>query len=201
MLTISIIIITVIVSLAAFSNHSIFEKLCLHPYVMNGNRQEIFRFISVAFIHADIWHLAFNMLTLYFFGTAIEGHVFSETQYILFYVSAIILSGAPEYMEQRNNPEYKACGASGAVSAVLFSLVLFQPWGIIYLKFIIPIYFILFAVGYLAYSYYMSKRRTDNIGHNVHLWGALYGIAFTLLCKPESFSIFMETIKHPPFLN
>lgn len=201
MLTVSIIVVTVIVSLAAFQNQTIFEKLCLHPYVMDGNRQELFRFISVAFVHADIEHLLLNMLTLYFFGTAVEGHIFSESQYLLLYFSAILLSGAPEYMEQKTNPNYRACGASGAVSAILFSLVLFQPWGVVYLKFIIPIYFILFAVGYLGYSYHMSKKKTDNIAHNVHLWGALYGIAFTLFCKPESFSIFMETIKHPPFLK
>ena len=166
-----------------------------------GNKDEYFRFVSVGFVHGDIGHLLFNMLTLYFFGRELEAHIFSETQFILFYISAIMLSCADEYVKQKNNPGYRACGASGGVSAVIFAMVLYEPWGVVYLKFIIPIYFILFAAGYLGYSYYMSKKNVDNIGHGIHLWGALYGIAFTLLCKPESLSIFMDTIRKPPFLH
>jgi membrane associated rhomboid family serine protease len=152
-------------------------------------------------VHANFGHLALNMITLYFFGTQLEAHVFSATQYVLFYLSAIVLSCATEYASQKNDSAYKACGASGGVAAVLFALVLYEPWGVVYIKFIIPVYFVLFAAGYLIYSYYMGRKKTDMIAHNVHLWGALYGIAFTLICKPESFSLFMETIKRPPFMK
>lgn len=200
MITIGIIVITVIISLMAFSNHELFEKLCLNPYLMHRKKGEFFRFISVGFVHADAGHLIFNMLTLFFFGRAIEDHIFSELQFLLFYFSALVLSSVHEYSKQKDNPEYKACGASGAVSSVLFAMVLFQPWGVIYLKFIIPIYFVLFAAGYLAYSYYMQNRAKDNIAHGVHLWGALYGIGYTLLLKPEALRTFLNEIQRPPFL-
>jgi membrane associated rhomboid family serine protease len=200
MITICIVIITAIVSFTAFSNEAVFEKLCLYPYGMNHGKKEYFRFVSVGFVHADFGHLLFNMLTLYFFGTEVE-RIFSSSQYLLFYLSALVLSCVTDYSNHKDNKEYRSCGASGAVSAVMFSLVLFNPWGVIYLKFIIPIYFILFAAGYLIYSYYMSHREGQRIAHNTHLWGALYGIAFTFLLKPESLSIFLELIKRPPFLK
>lgn len=200
MITIGIIVITAIISLMAFKDQALFEKLCLNPYLMHRKKGEYFRFISVGFVHGDFGHLLFNMLTLFFFGKNIEEHIFSETQFVLFYFSALILSSVHEYHKQKDNPEYKACGASGAVSSILFSMVLFQPWGLVYLKFFIPIYFILFAAGYLAYSYYMQNKQKDNIAHGVHLWGALYGIAFTLLLKPEALSIFLDEIRKAPFL-
>ncbi len=200
MITIGIIIVTCITSLLCFNNEEAFNKLCLHPYVMYRRKGELFRFVTVGFVHADLGHLLFNMLTLWFFGKTMEGSVFSEVQYLFFYISALALSSVNDYVDQKNNPNYRSCGASGAVSAVLFSLVLYEPWGVVYLKFIIPIYFVLFAVFYIGYSYYMSKKGNDNIGHGAHLWGALYGIAYTLILKPESLSIFLDSIKRPPFL-
>ncbi|MCB0698425.1 MAG: rhomboid family intramembrane serine protease [Chitinophagaceae bacterium] len=200
MITIGIIVLTSIISMYAFNNQETFEKLCLNPYVMDKKKGEYFRFVSVGFVHANFGHLLFNMITLFFFGRILEQSVFSETQYLLFYFSALVLSSVHEYSKQKNNPEYRACGASGAVSAVLFSLVLYEPWGTIYLHLIIPIYFILFAIFYLIYSWYMSNRSGDNIAHGVHLWGALYGIAYTLLLKPESLSIFLDQLLRPPFL-
>jgi membrane associated rhomboid family serine protease len=199
-LTIGIIVVTCIVSFAAFRSQAVFDKLCLHPYMMERNKGEQFRFISVGFIHADVGHLLFNMLTLYFFGSQLEKYIFTESQFVLFYLSAIALSCAADYANHKEDADYRACGASGGVSAMLFALVLFQPWGVVYIKFIIPIYFILFAVGYLVYSYYMAKKNAGRIAHNIHLWGALYGLAFTLICKPESLSIFLALIKKPPFL-
>ena len=201
MITIGIIIITSLISLLAFSNTEVFEKLCLHPHLMHRDKTQYYRMFTVAFVHANFGHLLFNMLTLFFFGSALEGKVFSELQFLLLYLSAIVLSVVDEYARQKDNPEYKACGASGAVVAVMFALVMFAPWGVVYIKFIIPVYFILFAVGYLIYSYYMNGRGNDYIAHGIHLWGALYGIAFTLLVKPESLSLFLDAIKHPPFLN
>lgn len=200
MITIGIIIFTCLFSFLAFSNEVLFNRLCLYPYLMKNRKNEYFRFISVGFVHADIGHLTFNMLTLYFFGNKLE-HIFGELQFVLFYFSALALSALPDYQKQLNNPQYKACGASGAVSSVLLSLVLFQPWGVVYIKFIIPVYFILFAAFYIIYSWHKSSREaTDNIAHGVHLWGALYGLAFTLLVKPESLSMFLDAVTKPPFL-
>lgn len=201
MITIGIIVVTAIVSFAAFKNEELFNKLCLYPYEMHRTKGQLFRFVSVGFVHADAGHLILNMLTLFFFGKELEGTVFSETQYLLFYMSALVLSCLQTYAKQKNNENYKACGASGAVSAVLFALVLYAPWGVVYIKFIIPVYFILYAVGYLIYSYYMSKRMGDNVAHDVHIAGALYGIAFTLITKPESLRVFLNQIQDVPFLN
>jgi len=171
MLTISIIVLTCIVSFAAFNKPQVFDKLCFNPYIMHRDKQELVRFVSVGFVHADIGHLLFNMLTLYFFGRELEGGIFSELQFLLFYVSALALSGIDEYVKRKNDPSYRACGASGAVAAVMFSIVLFAPWQVIYLKFFIPIPFIIFAVGYLIYSHYMDRKGGDNVGHGTHLWG------------------------------
>lgn len=201
MITISIIILTCVISFSAFNNHQIADKLCFYPYGMKRSSNEYFRFISVAFVHKDITHLAFNMLTLFFFGRNLEGTVFTETQFILLYLSSIVVAGVPDYMQQKDNPNYSAVGASGAISAILFSSILFNPWGVLYLNFFIPLYAILFGVGYLAYSYYMSKKGGDNIGHLAHYSGALYGVAFTLIVEPRSLSYFLTTVGHPPFLH
>jgi membrane associated rhomboid family serine protease len=201
MLTISIVTLTCLISIPAFTRTDLFEKLCLYPYLMHRDKKQWFRMVSVGFVHADFMHLLFNMLTLYFFGSVLEQKIFGEVQFLLFYFSALVLSCADEYVKQKDNPAYRACGASGAVAAIMFSLVLFQPWGVVYLKFIIPVYFILFAIGYLIYSWYMDRRGGQLIGHGIHLWGALYGIAFTLLTKPISLSVFVYEVMHPPFLK
>lgn len=174
-------------------------RLSYIPFRIN-KFQEWYRFISHAFVHNDFGHLLFNMLTLFFFGREVE-HVFSSTtEFVLFYLSAILIAVLPSYGKHKLNEHYVAVGASGAVAAVMFVLVLYAPWQIIYLKFFIPLYYILFAVGYLVYCTYQSKHAKDQIAHDVHLWGSLYGLAYTLLFHPESFSIFIEKMKHPPFL-
>jgi membrane associated rhomboid family serine protease len=167
---------------------------------MVGNNNQMFRFLSHAFVHGDIGHLAFNMITLYFFGSGIEGNILSGPEFLLFYIAAIIFASLPAYQKNKNNSSYTAVGASGAVSAVMFVTVLYQPWAVVYIKFIIPIYFILFAVGYLIYSTYQSKHGKDNVAHDVHLWGALFGIAYMLLLHPDCLRIFLNQVMKPPFL-
>lgn len=201
MITAGIIALTAIISLAALGNRDLFDKLCLRPYAMNQDKSGWFRFISCGFVHAGPGHLLFNMITLWFFGRVLENDIFKELQFTLFYFSALLCSALPEYQKQKDNPQYKACGASGAVSAILFALVLYQPWGMVYIKLFIPVYFVLFAAGYLVYSWYKSRRQEDNIAHGVHLWGALYGIAFTLLTHPSALRIFLDKVQHPPFLS
>lgn len=201
MITIGIIVLTAIISLAAFNNASIFHKLCMNPYVMHNSKNEKYRFFTVAFVHADFGHLLFNMLTLFFFGYNLENGILGSTLYLLLYASSIVASGVVDFQNHKNNSNYISCGASGAVSAVMFANVLYNPWGVVYIKFVIPIYFILFAVGYLIYSLYMSKKANDNIAHNVHLWGALYGLAFMLIVKPGSLTVFLNEVIYPPFLK
>ncbi len=201
-ITLLIIAVNCIVSFLAFKNTEVLNKLIFHPPAIAHNR-EWYRFITSAFIHKDMQHLLFNMLTLYFFGRELEplfeGIGLPAYTYLLFYLLAIVVAEIPTYIKHRYDERYYSLGASGAVSAVMFSLLLLAPWSIITLNFIIPIPFIVFAFGYLAYSAYMDRKGTDNIGHSAHLWGAVFGIVFMLLAYPESIHIFLRQIGHPHF--
>ena len=201
--TFALIAINCIVSFLAFNNRDLMNKLVFHPVSVDKNKQW-YRFITSGFIHADVNHLLFNMLTLFFFVPSIErifidGNIGGSIGYLGFYLAAIAVSEIASYIKHKDNPNYSSLGASGAISAVVFSLVLFNPWGTILLKFIIPIPFILYAVGYVAYSSYMDKKGGDGIGHSAHLWGALFGIVFLIVAYPTSLKIFMREIVQPHF--
>lgn len=203
-ITLILIAINCILSFICFSNNDLLNKLIFHPVSVNQNKQW-YRFLSSGFIHKDTGHLIFNMLTLFFFGQSLEPGFttlgLGPILYIVFYLSAIVVSEMPTYLKHKNNENYYSLGASGAVSAVVFALILFMPWSTILLKFIIPIPFILYGVGYLLYSAYMNKKGGDNIGHSAHLFGAVYGILFMIIAYPDSIKIFMEQIMHPKFLQ
>ncbi len=203
LVNLGLIAITCLISILAFNNKDLMGKFIFHPVSVKEHKQW-YRLLTSGFLHADWNHLIFNMLTLFFFGGNVEKlfemiGLGGAVGYILFYLAAIVVSSLPSYFKHKNNDHYYALGASGAVSAVMFAVVLFAPWSTILLKFIIPIPFILYAVGYIAYSAYMDKKGGDNIGHSAHLYGALFGIAFMLVAYPESFKIFIEQLKHPKF--
>jgi membrane associated rhomboid family serine protease len=140
------------------------------------------------------------MFTLYSFGRFAEIALFTKPEYIILYVTALAASSIFDFIKNRNNSSYAALGASGAVSAVLFSTLIFDPWSKgVALFGIIALPNILFAVLYLGYCAYMGKRGGDNIGHNAHLWGSLYGFVFTAILKPELFETFLEKLIHPSF--
>jgi membrane associated rhomboid family serine protease len=201
-ITISIIVITCVLSFGAFNNPKIMADLIFHPPSIQEKNQW-YRFITSGFLHANIGHLAFNMLTLYFFGRLWEiiyvGQLGVEKyMYILFYILAIIVSDIPSFIKHKNDYNYRSLGASGAVSAVVFSAILLLPWETIYI-FFIPIPAIIYAILFLGYSVYMDKRGGDNINHKAHFWGAIFGIAFTLVLKPEVGKYFIEALQHPKF--
>jgi membrane associated rhomboid family serine protease len=200
MVTIGLIILTVIVSFMAWNRPQLFDDMVFYPYVMRGRPNEMHRFFTAGALHADMNHLIFNMLTLFFFGRYVE-QLFGPSRFLIFYFSALAVSALPSYFKNKNNPSYRAVGASGAVSAVMFSLVLLEPWQTIYLQFFIPLYFVLYAVGYLIFSWYMARKQSDNIGHDIHFWGALYGVVFCIAINPEVLPFFLEQISHPPFLR
>jgi len=178
--------ITTLLSWRAFSDRRLFERLILWPPAIERQRQYE-RLLSHGFIHADGMHLLFNMLTLYFFGGGIE-HLFTahigHLGFLLFYLSAIVIAILPTYLRHRHDAHYLSLGASGAVAAVLFASILVDPWSMI-LVFFIPMPALIFGAVYLGYSIWMDYRGTDNINHSAHLWGAGYGMLFTVLMEPR----------------
>ncbi len=196
--TLIIIAITSVVSFLAMNNEKLMAKLILWPPAISRDH-DWYRLASYGLVHADFGHLFFNMLTLFFFGRVMEQFYIQQLGnlgFLLFYVLGLILSILPTYLQNRNNAQYRSLGASGAVSAVLFAFILFDPWATILLYFI-PIPAIVFAVLYTAYSIYMDKRGGDNVNHSAHLWGAAYGVVFTLIIDPDLVGHFFRELANP----
>lgn len=196
-------------SLLAFSNAAVFEKYLFSSYAVAQYKQ-YYRIFTHAFLHGDYAHLAFNMYALYLFGSMLEeafAHPYlfgarGPFLYTALYLGGIIFSSLPDLAQHKNNSSYRSVGASGAVNAVVFSAILVNPtmgMGIIFLPFFIPAW--IFGLLYLAYSWYMAKRGRDNIGHNAHFYGALFGFGFTIVLKPALFMAFIEQITNPSSLQ
>ena len=199
-ITIAIIIITAIISFTAFNNEKITNDLIFWPPMIKEKHQ-YYRFITSGFIHADIAHLAFNMITLYFFGRAMEMFFIAKIGkigFLLFYIAGIIVSEIPSFIKHRDNYQYRSLGASGAVTAVLFSFILLAPWQTLYV-FFLPVPAIIFAALYVGYSIYMDRKGGDNVNHSAHLWGAVWGVAFTILMEPNVLSHFLNQLMKPSF--
>ena len=196
-LTIVIVAVTVLVSWRAFNDRALLERLILWPPAVE-RRKQYDRLLTHGFIHADWMHLLFNMITLWSFGSAVE-RVFSEwitpVGYVLFYLSAIVIAILPTYIRHRQDANYRSLGASGGVSAVLFAFILFDPWSkLIIFPIPVPIPAFLFAILYIGYSIWMDRRGGGNVNHSAHLWGAAYGVLFTLLLEPQVFTHFTRTL-------
>lgn len=201
-ITIVIIAITVIVSLVAFSNDELLNKLIFYPARMNSPA-EYYRFITAGLIHADYIHLFFNMYVLYIFGENVE---YVYTAYIgkpylfgVMYFLALIAASLPAFAKHRNNYYYRALGASGAVAAVLFSFVYYAPWATLRLFWVLPVPAIILAVLYLVYSAYADKKGQDNVGHDAHFWGAVFGFVFTFIFDPSHGQVFLQQLLNPSF--
>lgn len=189
--TLIIIIITSIVSIIAFSNRDVFVRLLLNPYMVKNHKQYD-RLLTHALIHADFFHLFVNMYVLYSFGQMAEyfftAYLGSKGlfNFIILYVGGILFSCLPSYAKHKDNLHYNAVGASGAVSAVLFSCIALSPLSGIQIMFIpIDIPAILFGVIYLVYEAYMDKKGGGYVAHDAHFWGAIFGFAYTLLMQKE----------------
>lgn len=199
MTTLALIAVTCVVSFLGFNNRDLIDRLIFWPPAVR--RGQYYRLLSHALIHADGAHLLFNMVTLYFFGQVMEGlyvKLLGPLGFALFYAGAVVVAIVPSYLANRDNPAYRSLGASGGVSAVLFAFILVNPWATILVWFV-PVPAILYALAYVAYSIYMDRQRRDNINHSAHLWGAAYGVIFTVLAAPRAIGYFLEQLAHPRF--
>lgn len=195
-----IIITTVLISIISFNRIDIFDRLKFNAYEIHTDK-EWYRFLSYGLIHADWMHLFINMFVFYSFG-GIVLYIFkahfgfqANIYFMLLYIGGIGFSTLYDFGKHKNDPYYNAVGASGAVSAILFSSIILYPQGEIYL-FLIPIGIPapIFGLLYLGYSVYMAKRNTDNIGHSAHFAGAIFGIIFTIAIRFEFLSEFIANL-------
>lgn len=204
-LTLILIIMTGLISYQAFARPDMKARLMFYPVQMKANG-EWYRFITYGFIHADWQHLLVNMFVLYMFGEYLESAMLSifggslgRLMYLLLYLSAIVVSSVPSYFRQQDNRGYAAVGASGATSALVFAFILFDPWQWFLFP---PLPAILFGIAYLWYSNYMEKKGMDNIGHNTHFWGAIYGLFFMILAayafQPRLLEYFLDRLLAGP---
>ncbi len=200
-----IVLVTAAISYYALQNRSIMEKFILYPY-QDIREKKWYTIFTSGFLHADFNHLLFNMFTLYFLGDFCH-YLFIDKYpasgdiiYPIYYISAIGMSSVPAFIKNKDNPGYRALGASGGVSAVIFFFVLTEPWELLYIFGVIPIPAIILGVLYLVYESYMAKKGNDNIGHGAHLAGAIYGIISYAVIFTERLPSFLEKLLNPHFL-
>lgn len=198
--TLGIVVLTCLISWLSFNNRNLFDKLCHYPFA-EFHRGEKFRWLTGGLVHADVFHLFINMYVLYEFGkmveyyfTQIHGITAGLVMYVTFYFFSIVLSNLPTYMRHKENAHYRAVGASGATSAIVFSFIVFEPTAMLGLFFILPIPAVLFGILYLFYSSWAGKKNADNIDHEAHFYGAIAGFLFTIAMKPALFSHFIHKI-------
>lgn len=203
--TLGLLAATIIISLVAMNNQDVLSKTIMWPYGVKRYHQ-YYRFLSSGFIHADYFHLFFNMFTLFFFGKAVE-YYFSayglggNIAYISLYFLGLIASDLPTYFKQKDNYNYHCLGASGAVSAVVFAAIVFNPWGAVYIYGALKLSSFVYAVLYILYCVFMARRGGDNINHDAHLWGSLFGLGFTIALiaamQPQLLELLLEELKRP----
>ena len=185
LVTIIIIIANIIISNKGFTDYDFFEKYKFH--VGGIQRGEKIRLFSAGFLHVDMSHLLFNMLTLYFFAGTVISYV-GTTKFLIIYLVSLLFGNLLSYYFNKNEYHYSAVGASGAVTGVLYAAILLQPDMSLMMFFIpIPIPAYIFGIGYLLYSIYGMKNRIGNIGHDAHFGGAIGGYAITLILMPWLF--------------
>ena len=194
----TIIVVTLIISVYAWQDRRLFQKLLLSPYILVRNK-EYHRLLTHGFLHGNWLHLIVNMLVFWSFGRVLLFYfniIWSNGNlvFLLFYLSAIMLSSLYSVVKHKDNYEYNAVGASGATSAIVFAYIFFEPWNFVYFFGVLPIPGIIFGIFYLIYSYKMAQKQIDNIGHDAHFWGAVYGFCFPIIFKPQLIQHFIHSL-------
>ncbi|MFT3901774.1 MAG: rhomboid family intramembrane serine protease [Niabella sp.] len=201
-ITLIITVITVIVSLLAFGNQKIIDRFIFYGPAISRQNQ-YYRFIMHTLIHADFMHLAFNMIAFYSFGEVLEKYFSTNIfgaggkfYFLALYVTGMIVASLPDYFKHKDDYYFRSLGASGAVSAVIFACIVLYPSlpiSIMFLPFGIPGW--IFGLLYIGISAYLDKQGGGNVNHGAHLWGALYGVAFTVFFTSlHGFPVFQNFI-------
>ena len=198
MITLVILAITCVVSIVCFGNREWFYRLQFNAYQI-VRRKQYYRLISHGFVHGSWMHLLINMFVFFSFGGILESYyakyaIGGSTAYLALYLLAIPMASILSLSKHKDDPHYNAVGASGAVNAILFAFVFLDPWRKLYLFFALPIPGIVFAGLYLWYSYAMSKKENDGIGHDAHFLGAIFGVIFTAIFIPDSLANFFTRL-------
>lgn len=188
--TLTLLVLNILIGVYTFQvNPALIGQMAFRPYAFYRGG-EYWRVLTAGFVHAGGGHLFVNMLTLFFFGPAVE-QILGTAAFIAIYFGSEIVANLATLVRYRDDVGYSAVGASGAISGVLFSFILFQPLSMLYLFFAIPMPAILFAVLYVAYSVYAAKQLSDRVAHEAHLGGALGGVIITLIIEPRALLIFL----------
>jgi len=187
MAALTILVVTLVVSVIGLAAPKLIERSLLRPYLV-ARGSGYAGLLTSAFVHASVGHLLFNLITYYSFGFPLERTI-GSVRFVALYFSALLISGIGTCYKHRDDPAYASLGASGAILGVLFaSIVYFPRQSLILLPLPIPIPAPLFAVGYLAFSWYSSRTHRGQINHDAHIFGALTGLAFVLVTDPTRFT-------------
>ena len=199
--TLILIIITTVSSIYGWNNPELQHKWMFNPYATYHGKQ-YYRFLSSGFIHSNTMHLLFNMIVLFFFGGVIEriytnnfgptGMIF----YLITYLGGIIVANIRTFFKYRDVDHYNSLGASGGVASILFASIIYRPTSSICIYFALCIPAFILGILYLVYSYFAAKRSGDNINHDAHLYGSLFGVIFTIILRPVVILKFFERIKN-----
>jgi len=182
-----ILVVTLATSLAAlYGSPKIIEHSLFRPYWFLRRRQYA-TIVTSGLVHADLPHLIFNLVTFYFFAFQLEKQI-GGARFAALYLIGLVVSDTGTYFKHRNDPDYASLGASGAISAVLFASIVYFPWQKLFIIPIpVPIPAPIFAIGYVAYSWYSSRQARGRINHDAHLGGALAGLVFVAITDPGAY--------------
>lgn len=173
-----------------YFNRNLIERFALNPYSIKRKSKYASLFLS-GFLHSNYPHLLFNMLSFYFFAFPLE-RIIGSINFIILYIGSLLIANIPTVLKEKDNPSYRAIGASGAISGVIFSFILFDPMmGILIFPIPFPLPAFVFGILYLLWSYFAAKQGEDLINHSAHFWGAIAGIIITLILEPRSVNFFL----------
>ncbi|KJS36711.1 MAG: hypothetical protein VR74_11650 [Hyphomonas sp. BRH_c22] len=190
--TLVLIAMNVIASVYAFSNPDFFDRYCFWIAPIRQG-EEWHRFVTSAFLHVNGLHLFINMYVLFMFGQILEQYVGSGG-FLILYGASLLGGNLWEYADKHNQPGYRAVGASGATSGVITGFCLFFPFTTLYLFFAIPMWAIVFGIGFIVGSFILSQRDQTMVAHGAHLGGALTGLVIAMLLRPAAWRQMLEQV-------